>query len=74
MEIYLSHMAVFRVVEKLGLTKAVGAGWLQYFTTVVVVLAGTTVFAVVVKMIIEKVTKVVKIGEQYCAGRKINSK
>lgn len=52
MEIYLSHMVIFRVIEKLGLNKAVGNGWVQYFVTVVLVLAGTTLFAVVMQRLI----------------------
>lgn len=63
MEIYLSHMAIFRVIEKLGLSKALGNGWFQYVTTVLVVIAGTSVFAVVMRKMIEKLTEIVKNGE-----------
>lgn len=51
-EIYLSHMALSRVIEELGLNKAIGNGWVQYFVTAVVVLAGTTLFAVVMQKLI----------------------
>lgn len=57
MEIYLSHMVIFRVVEKLGIHKVIGNGWLQYIFTVIVVIVGTTVFAVVMQKIIELAEK-----------------
>ena len=49
MEIYLSHMLLFRVVERLGLNTMFGNGWMQYIVTVVLVLGGTVIFLVVVK-------------------------
>lgn len=52
MEIYLSHMLVFRVVERLGLNLLVGNGWAQYIFTTVLVLLGTIVFAVVMKNLV----------------------
>lgn len=54
MEIYLSHMVIFRVVEKIGINRWFGNGWLQYVITVVTVFCGVTVFAVVMKKIIAK--------------------
>lgn len=57
MEIYLSHMAVFRIVEKLGLNHILGNGWAQYVATVLVVLAGTTGFAVAVRKTMEAMEK-----------------
>lgn len=53
MEIYLSHMVIFRVLEKIGVTAALGNGWLQYIVTVILVLVGASVFAVVMKNIIK---------------------
>ena len=53
MEIYLSHMVVFRLVEKMGLNRMFGNGWLQYFITVILVLVGAACFSVVVKKFIE---------------------
>ena len=47
MEIYLSHMVVFRMLERIGLNVMIGSGWAQYALTVMLVLAGTIVFAVV---------------------------
>lgn len=52
MEIYLSHMMVFRIVEKCGINRIFGYGWLQYIATVVVVITGASVFAVVMQKII----------------------
>lgn len=52
MEIYLSHMVIFRVVEKLGLNQIIGNGWIQYIITVAIVLFGTILFSVVVKKLI----------------------
>ena len=52
MEIYLSHMVIFRVVEKLGLNQIIGNGWTQYIITVEIVLFGTILFSVVVKKLI----------------------
>lgn len=52
MEIYLSHMVIFRVVEKLGLNQIIGNSWIQYVVTVVIVLLGTILFSVVVKKLI----------------------
>ena len=49
MEVYLSHMVIFRAVEKVGIHKMAGNGWGQYVLTVVVVLVGTVLFAVIVQ-------------------------
>ena len=53
MEIYLSHMVVFRLVEKMGLNRMFGNGWLQYFITVIMVIFGAIFFSVVVKKSID---------------------
>ena len=58
MEIYLSHMVIFRVVEKLKLDQILGNGWLRYIATSVLVIAGTTVFSVVMQRTIRKVMEV----------------
>ncbi len=52
MEVYLSHMAVFRAVEKLHLNTALGDGWLQYVFTVVIVVVGASMFALVMQRMI----------------------
>lgn len=53
MEIYLSHMVIYRLVEKLGLVHKFGNGPMQYAITMVLVLAGSIVFAFVLKKVIE---------------------
>lgn len=50
MEVYLSHMVIFRAIERAGLNTKVGEGWLQYAMTVVVVLIGAVAFSVVLKI------------------------
>lgn len=52
MELYLSHMVVFRALEKLHLNTLLGNGWLQYIITVGLVLCGATAFAVVMRRIL----------------------
>ena len=46
-------MVVFRLVEKMGLNRMFGNGWLQYFITVSVVLVGAACFSVAVKKFID---------------------
>ena len=57
MEIYLSHMVLFRVIEKLGINQIFGNGWMQYAVTVVFVFTGATVFAVAMQRTIRIVMK-----------------
>lgn len=57
MEIYLSHMVVFRGIEKLHLNRIFGNGWLQYLFTVLAVFTGTVCFSVVLNHLIKKVEK-----------------
>lgn len=52
MEIYLSHMVIFRVVEKLNLNVIIGNGWIQYIVTAAIVLLGTILFAAVMQKLI----------------------
>lgn len=49
MEIYLSHMVIFRIIEKTELNTAAGNGWIQYAITVVGMLAGASLFSVVMQ-------------------------
>ena len=53
MEIYLSHMFIFRIVEKLKLNTIIGNGWLQYLFTVVSVLIGAIIFSLIMQRIIQ---------------------
>lgn len=53
MEIYLSHMMIFRIIQKIGLTTVVGNTWIQYLFTVLIVLLSTVVFSYVLKKILD---------------------
>lgn len=53
MEIYLSHMVIFRVIERLSINTIIGNGWVQYAVTVVIVLVGTIIFSTVMKKILD---------------------
>ena len=64
MEIYLSHMVILRIVEKLKLNRILGNGWLQYAVTSVLVIAGATVFAVVMQKIISKAIEIMNKRKQ----------
>lgn len=61
MEIYLSYMVIFRVIEKIGINEMFGNGWLQYAVTFVFVLAGSTVFSVVMQKIFGWIGKKVSV-------------
>ena len=58
MEIYLSHMMIFRIIEKLGLNKQFGAGWVQYGITVIFVLTGVCIFACLIKKLFEIINNI----------------
>lgn len=60
MEIYLSHMVVFRLVEKMGLNRMFGNGWFQYLITCTLVTCGAMVFSYALQKTIKLVEK--KIG------------
>lgn len=64
MEIYLSHMLVFRVLEKLHLNTIIGSSWLQYVVTVVMVIVGAAVFAVIMQ-------RVIKVTESKACNKKV---
>lgn len=49
MEVYLSHMVIFRLIEKIGLNKMFGNNWAQYIITVVLTICGAVVFSLIVK-------------------------
>lgn len=57
LEIYLSHMLIFRIVEKLKLNIILGNGWVQFLLTVTIVICGTTIFSYIVKRIIDYMFK-----------------
>ena len=49
MEVYLSHMFIFRVIEKLRLNVVLGNGWVQYVVTVVIVTIGAMGFSLMMR-------------------------
>ena len=49
LEVYLSHMAVFRMIEKAGLNTVLGNGWLQYGITILLVYCGALLVSVVIQ-------------------------
>ena len=53
-------MVMFRAVEKMGLNRILGNGWLQYLITSILVICGAVVFSYVLQKIINLVLK--KIG------------
>ena len=58
LEIYLSHMLIFRVVEKLKLNIFLGNNWLQFLITVIIVICGATIFSLIMKKIINYIFEV----------------
>ncbi len=58
-EIYLAHMAIFRIVEMLKLNTVFGNGWLQYVITVCMVLGGTIIFAIAVQFIFKVINNII---------------
>lgn len=57
LEIYLSHMLIFRVIEKLKLNIILGNGWVQFLLTLTMVVCGTTIFSYIVKRVIDYMFK-----------------
>ena len=55
LEVYLCHMLVYRVIEKLGLNTRFGNGWGQYLLTLVLVISGAVLFAWLAHRSIEKI-------------------
>lgn len=49
MEIYLSHMMIFRIIDRLHLNYLFGTCWLSYIVTVCVVIIGTIIFSMILK-------------------------
>jgi peptidoglycan/LPS O-acetylase OafA/YrhL len=53
MEIYLTHAGVFRIVERLRLNDLFDTDWFSYIATVILVLAGSIVFALAAKCLLD---------------------
>ena len=65
MEIYLSHMVIYRVMEKIGFTHLFGDGVMSYVVTSVGTIVGTIIFATIVRWGLQKMNSMIK-------GRKNN--
>lgn len=59
-EIYLCHMVIYRVLEKLHLVHLFGNGSLAYIFTAVAVICGSVVFSVCAKWFLNKIESIVK--------------
>lgn len=59
LEIYLSHMFIFRIIQKLGLSNRFGNGVVQYTITVLLVLIGSIIFSFVVSKIIKYIATII---------------
>lgn len=68
LEIYLSHMVVFRIIEKLGMTKLFVSDLLSYIMTSIGTITGTIVFALVLKKALEYLTKLIKAKNAFKSG------
>ena len=55
MEIYLSHMMFFRIIEKLDLSHLFNNDLLSYVFTYILTLIGTICFAVIIKKVLKKI-------------------
>lgn len=53
MEVYLSHMVAFRVVQKLHMTNKLGNGAASYFVTVFCTLVGAVAISLILKKLVE---------------------
>lgn len=58
MEVYLSHMVMFRVIERIGLNRIIGDGWLQYAITVILTICGAMIFSVFLKKVFAVVGRI----------------
>ena len=59
-EIYLCHMVIYRVLEKMHLVHLFGNGLLAYIFTAVAVICGSVVFSVCAKWFLNKIESIVK--------------
>lgn len=64
MEIYLSHMMIYRIVEKLNLVHVTSNEYISYIITCILVLTGAIVFSVVMKTFILKIEQYFNFGNK----------
>lgn len=57
MEIYLCHMVIYRIGEKLGLVKVVGDNVYSYIIMTMITILGAIIFSFVSKKIIDYLVK-----------------
>lgn len=62
MEIYLSHMVIYRVIEKAGVIHIFGQGVLAYVFVSATTIAGVVVFATIVRKGFQKLSNSIKNG------------
>lgn len=62
-EIYLSHMMIFRVVEKFKLSIFLNNNWLLYIVTTIIVIVGSIVLSIVFKKVYSLIEKKVHKNE-----------
>ena len=60
LEIYLSHLLIFRIIQKLGLNTRFGNGVVQYIITVLLVIIGSIIFSFVVSRVIKYAMEIIK--------------
>lgn len=58
MEIYLCHMVVYRIIEKMGFVRIFHNECLSYFMTVVTTIVGSIIFSLCAKQILEKMNMI----------------
>ena len=59
-EIYLCHMVIYRVLEKVNFVQLFGNGLLAYIFTAVAVICGSVVFSICAKWFINKIETILK--------------
>ena len=63
LEMYLSHMMLFRIVEKIHLERMIGDGDIVYCLTLILVLCSTIVFSLCWKKIEKKLPICINVVE-----------
>ena len=56
-EIYLCHMLIFRLIEKMKITNLFGNNWISYITTSLLVIIGSIVFSMAFKLLYSTIEK-----------------
>jgi peptidoglycan/LPS O-acetylase OafA/YrhL len=70
-EIYLCHMVIYRVLERIHFVHLFGNGLLAYIFTAIAVICGSIVFSVCAKWFLSKVESVVKKRINYRRGNHV---